>query len=171
MPGDSCSQCWCPKRLGFFSVPFITQPLSPREIACHQDRKENVLWQMTSAALAGHGQAIMIAGDPGIGKTRTAREFADYAERQGAKVLWGRCYEDAGAPPYWPWVQIIRVALADSDGEALLRELGDALGEIAGLVPEIRPRLSALAASNRPNDPAEAGCSIMVTAAISRRRR
>ena len=107
-------------------------------------------------ALAGHGHGIMIAGEPGIGKTRTARELADYAGRQGAKVLWGRCYEEAGAPPYWPWVQIIRAALADGDGEGLLRELGDALGEIADMVPEIRLRLSAPAASNRPKDSAEA---------------
>jgi DNA-binding CsgD family transcriptional regulator len=107
-------------------------------------------------ALAGRGRGIMMAGEPGIGKTRTARELADYAGRQGARVLWGRCYEEAGAPPYWPWVQIIRAALAGGDGEALLRELGDALWEVADIVPEIRARLSAPAASNRPKDPAEA---------------
>ena len=27
---------------------------------------------------------------------------------RGAKVLWGRAHESAGAPPYWPWVQAIR---------------------------------------------------------------
>ena len=55
-------------------------------------------------ALAGHGRMVVLAGEPGIGKTRTAEELAVLAETRGAQVLWGRCYEEQGAPPYWPWV-------------------------------------------------------------------
>src|SRR5277367_3973922 len=58
--------------------------------------------------LAGRRQLVLIAGEPGIGKTRCAEAVADMAEEQGALVFWGRCYEEAGAPPYWPWVQILR---------------------------------------------------------------
>ena len=53
-------------------------------------------------ALSGQGRLVMLAGEPGIGKTRTAQELASLAEQRGAQVLWGRCYEDDGAPPYWP---------------------------------------------------------------------
>src|SRR5690242_1544985 len=74
-------------------------------------------------AVAGHGRIVMLAGEPGIGKTRTAQELADHASRRGAVVLWGRCHEEAGAPPYWPWVQIIRAILRDTGAEALLRGL------------------------------------------------
>ena len=59
-------------------------------------------------AIAGHGRLVMLAGEPGIGKTRTAQELASYAQQKGATVLWGRCYEREGAPPYWPWVQPIQ---------------------------------------------------------------
>jgi predicted ATPase len=59
-------------------------------------------------ALAGQGRLVMLVGEPGIGKTRTARELVTYAEQQGIQVLWGWCYEEAGAPPYWPWVQSLR---------------------------------------------------------------
>jgi MoxR-like ATPase len=31
-------------------------------------------------ALEGRGQIVMLAGEPGIGKTRTAQELASYAE-------------------------------------------------------------------------------------------
>ena len=58
-------------------------------------------------AMSGQGRLVMLAGEPGIGKTRTAQELATLAEQRGAQVLWGRCYEEAGAPPYWPWVQSI----------------------------------------------------------------
>ena len=80
----------------------------------------------------------MLAGEPGIGKTRTAQEPAHHAEQKGATVLWGRCPEEAGAPPYWPWVQIIRGALRAGDPEALLRDVGTGASDIADIVPEIR---------------------------------
>jgi predicted ATPase len=35
-------------------------------------------------ALSGHGQLVMLLGEPGIGKTRTARELVAYAEKSGA---------------------------------------------------------------------------------------
>jgi len=57
------------------------------------------------AALTGQGRLIMLAGEPGIGKTRTAQELAAYAKEHGVQVLWGWCYEEEGAPPYWPWVR------------------------------------------------------------------
>ena len=54
-------------------------------------------------ALSGRGRLVMLVGEPGIGKTRTAQELATYAGLRGAQVLWGRSYEEQGAPPYWPW--------------------------------------------------------------------
>ena len=48
--------------------------------------------------VAGQGQLVMLAGEPGIGKTRTAQELASYAESLGSRVLWGWCYERDGAP-------------------------------------------------------------------------
>ncbi len=51
------------------------------------------------AATTGHGRIVMLAGEPGIGKTRAAQELASYAESLGAQVWWGSCYEQQGAPP------------------------------------------------------------------------
>lgn len=45
---------------------------------------------------AGHGRLVVLAGEPGIGKTRIAQELASLAEEQGAQVFWGRCYEEEG---------------------------------------------------------------------------
>ena len=57
----------------------------------------------------------------GIGKTRTAEELAEYAGARGARVVWGRCWEGDGAPPFWPWVQIVRACVATLAREALAR--------------------------------------------------
>ena len=53
-------------------------------------------------ALSGRGRQVMLAGEPGIGKTSAARELDAYAETRGVCILWGWCYEEEGAPPYWP---------------------------------------------------------------------
>ena len=56
-------------------------------------------------AIFGQGRLVMLAGEPGIGKTRVAQESTGAAESQGMRVFWGRCYEGLGAPPFWPWVR------------------------------------------------------------------
>ena len=92
-------------------------------------------------ALSGQGCMVMLAGEPGIGKTRTAQELASIAETGGAKVLWGWCYEEEGAPPYWPWVQAIRAYVQQNDAEQLKSELGQGAANIADVIPEIHNKM------------------------------
>jgi DNA-binding CsgD family transcriptional regulator/tetratricopeptide (TPR) repeat protein len=87
--------------------------------------------------LAGRRQLVLISGEPGIGKTRCAEALADVAEDQGALVLWGRCREEAGAPPYWPWVQILRAYVQSSSLDEVRLNMGAAAKDIAALVPEL----------------------------------
>jgi tetratricopeptide (TPR) repeat protein len=106
--------------------------------------RESVLARLESAlgdALAGRGVVVFVTGEAGIGKTRTAEELARRAMRRGAEVLWGRCTEGEGAPALWPWVQIVRAAIASRSPEALREQLGARAAEIAAVVPEIRERL------------------------------
>src|SRR5918999_2487935 len=84
-------------------------------------------------ALSGQGQLLMLVGEPGIGKTRTAQELAAAAELRGALVLWGWCYEEAGAPPYWPWVQVLRVLVQQHNPDRLWAEMGPGAAASPGL--------------------------------------
>ncbi len=92
-------------------------------------------------AISGQGRVVMLVGGPGIGKTRTAQELASYAETSGARVLWGRCYEDEGAPPYWPWVQFLRFHIQQLTPEQLHSEMGLGAADIAEIVPQVREKL------------------------------
>ncbi len=88
-------------------------------------------------AQEGHGGLLLLVGEPGIGKTRAAEELATYAQVQGARVHWGRCREDEGAPAYWPWVQALRSYVRDADPVALAWQMGAGAPEITQLVPEL----------------------------------
>ncbi len=109
--------------------------------------REQELGELRSSldqALAGHGRLVLLAGEPGIGKTRLAEELATYAQVRGAQVLWGRCYEGEGAPAFWPWVQAIRSYVYERPAETLLSELGTGAANIAQIVSEVRERLPGL---------------------------
>ena len=95
-------------------------------------------------ALSGQGQLLMLVGEPGIGKTRTAQELAAHAETLDAQVLWGWCYEEEGAPPFWPWLQPIRSYVQQRDPEQLKVEMGPGAADIAEVVSEVRGKLPSL---------------------------
>ncbi|WP_084195155.1 BTAD domain-containing putative transcriptional regulator [Streptosporangium amethystogenes] len=60
-------------------------------------------------AVAGDGhRVVLLAGEPGIGKTSLAEYAADVARARGRRVVWGRCWDGAGAPPFWPWTQAVQ---------------------------------------------------------------
>ncbi len=92
-------------------------------------------------ALAGQGKLLLLAGEPGIGKTRLATECAQAAAQRGARVLWGRCYEGEGAPAYWPWVQILRTYVVERDADLLRAELGAGAAHVAQMVSDVQAKL------------------------------
>src|SRR5947207_5647514 len=89
-------------------------------------------------ASSGRGSMLLVVGEPGIGKTRLSAEFVGEAERRGARVLSGRCWEAGGAPAYWPWTQLIRGYMRGADPEILKVQLASSAASVALIVPEVR---------------------------------
>jgi DNA-binding CsgD family transcriptional regulator len=92
-------------------------------------------------AVAGQGRVLALAGEPGIGKTRTAQVLAADAAARGVAVYWGRCHEEPGSPPYWPWLQVIRTYIDEHDDARLRATFGPAASELAEFVPQLGLRL------------------------------
>lgn len=90
------------------------------------------LAQEWAAARAGECRTILLAGEPGVGKTRTAAEIARRAYADGALVLYGRCDEQLDLP-YQPMVE----ALEHYVRHAAHPVLGRMPGELARLEPEL----------------------------------
>src|SRR5262245_30452271 len=104
---------------------------------------------------AGGGRLVLVAGEAGIGKTRTVEEFV---ARQGLprdRVLWGRCPEQSGAPAYWPWRRVLAGVLGNRDGAELRDWLGAETTAIARLMPVVRERLGE-SGTPLPDDPEQA---------------
>ena len=83
--------------------------------------RHDQLMALTAAfdlADAGTPAFAAVTGEPGIGKSRLCGELAVLAVGQGARLLLGRCSQDDGAPPLWPWQQVLRDLGADLDAGA-----------------------------------------------------
>lgn len=102
-------------------------------------RQLAALEQLADAAFAGRGSCAVLIGEPGIGKTRLAAEFSARVDPR-MRVVWGRCWEHSGAPPFWPWSTILRTLIADQDDATLRRRLNGGAAWLAPLVPEIGQR-------------------------------
>ncbi len=109
-----------------------------------RERELRLLRAACDAAFTGQAGVVMLAGEPGIGKTRLAEETATYARRHGAQVLWGHCYEWEGASAFWPWVQIIRGYAHERDLQQVRSDLGSGAADIAQVVSEVRERFPEL---------------------------
>ncbi|MFH9432875.1 ATP-binding protein [Streptomyces rochei] len=86
--------------------------------------REDELARLTGVlerARAGEARAVLIAGDAGVGKTRTLDEVAGRAAAAGTTVLTGHCVDlgDVGLP-YLPFTEILGVLAADERFGAVL---------------------------------------------------
>ncbi len=92
-------------------------------------------------ARQARGKLVLLSGDAGVGKTRTTQEFL--IRTRGARGHTGRCHEGPGAPPFWPWVQILRERVDRTEPEVLERQVGAALAPLCQLIPDLAARIHA----------------------------
>jgi class 3 adenylate cyclase len=138
---------WEPLRLS--QVPLPTFLTDIGRIFVGRDRELDRLGQLWKEAAAGDLRMALLAGEPGVGKTRLAAEQARRVYDEGAAVLAGRCDEDLGVP-YQPFVEALRHFV---DHAANLPDrLGRYGGELTRLVPELAERVRRLPAPLR-SDP------------------
>jgi hypothetical protein len=108
----------------------------------HELEKISAAWER---ARSGERQLVLLAGEPGIGKTRLATEFARRRASEGATVLVGRSDEES-LVPYQPFVEALNW-YARVCPEAELRAQLTAIGggaELGQLMPELVRRITDL---------------------------
>ncbi len=106
-----------------------------------RDREVAELVAGLEDATEGRGRLFLIAGEPGIGKTWLAERVAEQATSRGMRVVWGRCWEGGGAPPFWPWTQAIGSLAEDHDEHTVAEWLGAGAAHVAHIVPVLAERV------------------------------
>lgn len=88
----------------------------------------------------GGSACVLVAGEPGIGKTRLASEVAAEANANGATVLFGACDQDAGVA-YQPWSRALTGFAATADSEQLRACVGASGPELVRVAPTLAGRM------------------------------
>ena len=72
-----------------------------------REAERSVVTEVLGAAAAGAPGAVLVVGDPGTGKTRLVDDALTTAAAAGLVSAVGRCSQDDGAPPLWPWYALL----------------------------------------------------------------
>ena len=82
----------------------------------------------------------MLAGEPGIGKTRLAIEAGRLAHSEAGIVLLGTCDEDI-RPPYRPFVEALRHYVVNAPDEVLVQHVREHKGDLLRIAPSMAERV------------------------------
>jgi predicted ATPase len=100
-----------------------------------------------AAARQGQAHVVLVAGEPGIGKTRLLEEIAVRAAHDGAIVLRGGASEAEGMPPYLPFLEALGRYIQETPPDLLRTQIASAPQVLTTLLPELIARLGDLPAS------------------------
>jgi class 3 adenylate cyclase len=143
-PVVACAVAWEPLEHVGFPLPLRLGSRS-RFAMFGRSAETEALALAWAKAKDGQRQVVLVAGEPGIGKTRLATEAARAAHADGGTVLFGACDEDV-ALPYRPFVEALRHYVTHAPAAVLATHVGTHRGELARLVPELARRIPDLPA-------------------------
>jgi class 3 adenylate cyclase/tetratricopeptide (TPR) repeat protein len=94
------------------------RPPGPRAALVGRDTELELLENTFARTIRdGRAHLFTVFGEPGVGKSRLAREFVDSLER--ASVLNGRCLPYGEGVTYWPLGEMVKAAAGISDDDPL----------------------------------------------------
>ena len=104
-------------------------PLVARDVELQQ------ILSGVDATASGFGRLVLLAGEPGIGKTRLAQEVALAARDRRFLVATGRCYEPEQTVAYYPFLEALSSAYQAAPA-ALRAVLPQRWPEVLRLLPD-----------------------------------
>jgi predicted ATPase len=138
-------------------TPLAVSVVLPRNVPSPLIGREAELRQMQQLyqQVGPDGRLLIIAGEPGIGKTRLAEALLTWSAAAGAAALHGRCYEGETNLAYAPIIQALQDGLNQAGAADRLDALpAHYLAEVARLLPQLAVGrgLPASAALNAPGE-------------------
>ena len=133
-PVGACELRW--EAVGEQRIPLPAELRRPRGAFVGRQAEVAAVQKVWREVLDGRAKAVVVAGEPGIGKTRLVAEFCVSAHDDGAAVLFGACTEETLAP-YQPFIQALRRYVSFCAPDELLLQVGTRRAILAQLVPEL----------------------------------
>ena len=149
-PVRTCAVQW-ERRPAVPLHPIVAQATSDRLAFVGRDDELSRLRAAWTEAKAGHRTMVVLAGEPGVGKSRLAFEFAHALHREGAVVIAGRSDEEA-LVPYQPFVEALSHHIENEPAEDLELLVGPMGAELSRLVPQLTDRLPNLPGPRQARD-------------------
>ena len=97
---------------------------------------------------AGHLRVVLLAGEPGIGKSRLLDTFPPAALAHDVTILRGAATQAAGMSPYAPFLEALGDYVAGAPAPVLRDALGPGAALLVPLLPAIAARLGELSPAN-----------------------
>src|SRR5437763_14515535 len=117
----------------------------PERVLVGRQRELTALWSQFEKTTAGRLHVILVAGEPGIGKTSLLNEVAGRAEQVDVLVLRGGASEAEGMPPYLPFLEALGGYIRTAPLEQLRAQADPITPILATILPELPLRLGELA--------------------------
>jgi tetratricopeptide (TPR) repeat protein len=140
-PVETFRVVWSPVEPAVLRAPLPARLVSARSTNFIGREAERA--QLTSAwktVVDGARRVMLVAGEPGIGKTTLATEFASEVQDRGGLVVYGRSDEDLGVP-YQPWIESLTQLVTHAPEPVLTAHVADQGAHLARLVPKLASRL------------------------------
>ncbi|MBA2682529.1 MAG: AAA family ATPase [Ktedonobacteraceae bacterium] len=103
-----------------------------------------LLWNQFEESAAGQLRVVLVAGEPGIGKTRLLDEMAGRVEQSGALILRGGASQAEGMPPYLPFLEALGQYIRGAAQQVLREQTGAFASVLSTLLPELPLRLETM---------------------------
>jgi DNA-binding SARP family transcriptional activator len=135
-------------------------PALARQMYVGREVELSAAHETAAAARRGTLQVLLVAGEAGAGKSAFLEQLRSRLEPAGWVSAWGCCPEVDGAPPAWPWAEVLRRLAADLPGDdprvadlaPLLADRADGAADVAagrfrlhraaaGVLTHLRPPL------------------------------
>ena len=139
-PGTSLSLKGLVEPVTAYEIPWSPPTATPRTMLLPlfgRSAEVGLVMEAWDGATNGAGGAVLVAGEPGIGKTRLVEEVARGVTRSGGTVWWGTAYEGEGRA-YGPITEMLDAYLHVADPTAAAQQLGATAGLVARLAPAVR---------------------------------
>ncbi len=117
------------------AAPFDKSVISP--VLIGRASAVESLDRALDSARNGKGQAVTVAGEAGIGKSRLVAEMKVRVAQLDFVILQGNCFEPDRVLPYAPLLDLLRAFCAARSTEEIARESGPAAPELVKLLPEL----------------------------------